>query len=258
VSPTSFDRKTAIVTGGASGIGKALAEHLASLGVRVTVADIDGAGAAAVAVAIAGRGGDARSVALDVGDEHAVQAVVDDAVREYGALDLMFNNAAIPLSGDSREISSEEWRRVVDVNLGGVLHGSLAAYRHMAERQRGHIVNTASVFGLVPAPRRLGYGMTKHAVVGLSLSLRTEAREQGVNVSVVIPGWVNTPILGPRSSVRRGALIRAIEPEVAAVEIVRGVAANRALIVFPMHARAAWAIQRLLPSAFADRLSFLL
>ena len=153
----------------------------------------------------------------------------------------MFNNAGIGIGGEVVDMTLAHFDRAVDVNLRGVVHGVLAAYRVMTRQGRGHIVNTASLAGLVPAPGITPYSMTKHAVVGLSLSLRAEAAKHGVRVSVICPGVIDTPILdrpnpGDLPPVRelvggREALERmvgkAYPPELLARDVLAGVARNR-------------------------------
>jgi NAD(P)-dependent dehydrogenase (short-subunit alcohol dehydrogenase family) len=257
-----FEGKVAIVTGAASGIGRALAGALARRGATVVLADIDEAGAKAAADALAaGPPGRASGVGLDVTDAGAVAEVVQRTAADHGHLDFMFNNAGVGVAGEVREMTLAHWERAIDVNLRGVVHGVVAAYPVMVRQGHGHIVNTASLAGLVPSPMLTPYGMTKHAVVGLSTSLRMEAAGHGVRVSVVCPGVIDTPLLDkgnppdlpPMSSVPDGRRLltevigHAYPAPSLAEDVLRGVAANRALIVTPRHARMAWRVYRLLP-----------
>lgn len=132
---------------------------------------------------------------VDVRDAPAVRAMVEDAHREHGRLDLMFNNAGAGIGGQVDGLSLEHWNRALDVNVRGVIHGVHAAYPLMLAQGFGHIVNTALATGLLPVPLLAPYSMSKHAVVGLSPSLRAEAADRGVKVSVVCPGVIETPIL---------------------------------------------------------------
>src|SRR6516225_4102198 len=188
--------RIAIITGAASGIGRALASALVTRGDTVVVADVDGEGAERVAGELARRGpGTATSAVVDVRDAGTVRALVDQVRDQHGRLDVMVNNAGIGIGGEAGELALAHWERVIDVNLRGVVHGVHAAYPVMIAQRSGHIVNTASLAGLVPAPLLTPYAMTKHAVVGLSLSLRAEAAAHGVRVTAVCPGVVDTPIL---------------------------------------------------------------
>ncbi|NTV93687.1 MAG: SDR family oxidoreductase, partial [Chlorobiaceae bacterium] len=160
---TFWKGKTAIVTGAASGIGFALASGLIKRGVRVWAADIDAAG---VARAAASLGPGVHPVRLDVCDAAAFRDLVDGVARETGRVDFLFNNAGILHSGKVHEFDVEQCNRIIDVNICGVVNGTLAAYSLMVRQRGGHIVNTASLAGLVPAPLLSMYAMTKHAVVG--------------------------------------------------------------------------------------------
>lgn len=239
--------RTAVVTGGASGIGAAVARSLSHRGVAVTVADLLG---------------DADYVKVDVTDAEAVGALMADVKERYGRLDFVFNNAGIAIGGTTDELTLDHWNRAIDVNLRGVVHGVHAAYPIMVKQGYGHIVNTASLAGLVPAPLMLPYTTTKHAVVGLSLALRAEAAAHGVRVSVICPGFTDTPLLDhanpglPSTEAAEGARSAAIRVQgklysvdALAADIMRGVARNQALIVAPASGRLAWRATRLSPAA---------
>ncbi len=187
-----FRDKVAIVTGGASGIGHMLCQELCRLGALVVVADVDSRGAEEVASAILKAGGRARAAFLDVSRVESVRGLVDEILSEHGRLDYMFNNAGIAIVGELRDMSLEHWQRIIDVNLWGVIYGTTAAYSIMARQGSGHIINTASLAGLIGYPASTAYAATKSAVIGLSTSLRAEAAGLGVKVSVVCPGYVQT------------------------------------------------------------------
>jgi NAD(P)-dependent dehydrogenase (short-subunit alcohol dehydrogenase family) len=254
--------RIAIVTGAASGIGRALATALVARGDTVVVADIDGDGAGRVAGELARHGpGTAAPAMVDVRDAAAVRDLVDQARDTYGRLDLMMNNAGIGVGGEARELVLAHWDRVIDVNLRGVVHGVHAAYPLMIEQGSGHIVNTASLAGLLPSPGLTPYAMTKHAVVGLSLSLRAEAAAYGVRVTAVCPGVVDTPILdtagpddlpkpalsGHTREVFRHFQPRFYAPGRLAQDVLRGIDRNAALVVAPASARVAWYLWRYAP-----------
>jgi NAD(P)-dependent dehydrogenase (short-subunit alcohol dehydrogenase family) len=253
-----------IVTGAASGIGQALASALVARGDTVVAADIDGDGAERAAGELTRRGpGTATPAQVDVRDAGAVKALVDQARDRHGRLDVMVNNAGIGIGGDARELLLAHWDRVIDVNLRGVVHGVHAAYPVMIEQRSGHIVNTASLAGLLPSPGLTPYAMTKHAVVGLSLSLRAEAAGYGVRVTAVCPGVVDTPILDkdgpddlpkPALSGNAREFFRHVQPRFYAADrmasdIVRGIDRNAALVIAPSSARVAWYLWRYAPFA---------
>ena len=190
----SLENKIAVVTGGGAGIGEALCRELARRGARVVVADINGDDADRVATALTGDGGLAQARRVDVADEQDVKRLVEETAAAHGRLDYLFNNAGIAIGGDARDLTPAQWRRVLDVDLYGVLHGTLAAYPIMVKQGSGHIINTSSATGLLPQPINAPYCTAKHAIVGLSLSLRLEGADLGVKVSAVCPGYVRTSI----------------------------------------------------------------
>jgi NAD(P)-dependent dehydrogenase (short-subunit alcohol dehydrogenase family) len=258
--------RVAIVTGGASGIGRALSEALVARGATVVVADLDGHGAETVARELRGRdGGTATAVAVDVADRRAIADVIESTHREHGRLDLLCNNAGLGVGGEPEELTGGHWEKVLDVNVRGVIHGCQAAYPLMLEQGSGRIVNTASLAGLVPAPGTMTpYAMSKHAVVGLSIGLRAAATDTGVGIHVVCPGFVETPILDKtdipglptppsvagwdfREFVRDLGVRSPYPADRLAADILRGIARDRAIIVAPASARTAWRIARLSP-----------
>ena len=250
-----LENRVAIVTGGASGIGRALCEQLAADGAFAVVADINVDGAEGVAAAIRQSGGRAAAVAVDVSREEEVEKVVSDVVVTHKRLDYMFNNAAVAIVGELRDGNVPDFRRVVDVNLFGVVHGTMSAYRVMLRQGFGHIVNISSMTGLMPTPILTAYSTTKWAIVGFSTAVRVEAAGLGVKVSVACPGLVRTDI-GERNvywNVRKEDHLAqlpmrwAVEPGQVANGILRGVARNQEIIVFPFSVRVAWWVYRACP-----------
>lgn len=254
--------KTAIITGGGSGIGRALCLELAQSGAFVVVADIDEHGAAETVKQAVRSGGAAEIAVLDVTNEDEVKQLVRRTAAEHGALDFMFNNAGISMGGEVRDMTSDHFKRIMDINLSGVIHGTLAAYEIMIRQGSGRIINTASYYGLVPLPLSTPYNTTKFAVVGLSQSLRAEAAGLGVKVSVVCPGYIKTDFI------KDGELVKSTGEDAlsqvpfglydvtkAAKTILRGVLRNQGVIVFPFHAKLMWWITRASPSMlpFASR-----
>ena len=247
----SFAGKHAIVTGAGSGIGAALCRALDQAGAHVLCTDIDEAAAEATRAGLSSRAGAAR---LDVTDAAAVQAVVDAVVDRAGRLDLMFNNAGIVWGGDTELLTLDQWNAIIDVNLRGVVHGVAAAYPQMLRQGHGHIVNTASMAGLTAAGQVTSYVATKHAVVGLSMALRSEAVPRGVGVLVVCPAAVETPILDKGAVggfVGRDYFLqnqgKAYDADQLARDTLRAVERNKAILVKPAVAHAQWWFARLAP-----------
>ena len=183
----SLNKRVAIVTGGASGIGRGIVNELAIRGAAVVLADIDGEKAGQAASELDRNGGRIQSRQLNVAQKDQIEQLIEQTASDYGRLDYLFNNAGVGTGGDVRDLDQNEWQRILSVNLWGVIYGSLSAYDVMVRQGFGHIVNTASLAGLIPAASTIPYGVSKHGVVGLSKSLRAEGADLGVKVSVVCP-----------------------------------------------------------------------
>ncbi len=259
-------QRTAIVTGGASGIGRAFCEELARRGVRVVVADRQRDLAETVARGIRAAGGHATVAELDVRDVEQFKRVVGDLVADTGRLDYLFNNAGIAVSAEMKDHAPADWDDVFDVNIRGVAYGIVAAYPVMIRQGFGHIVNTASMAGLVGGGHLGAYTASKHAVVGLSRALRLEAKSYGVRVSVVCPGLIRTPIMDGgrfgriklktdmsrmRAEYER---LRPMAPETLASRVLDAVERNRAIIIAPGWWKLLWYLERLSP-ALSERVA---
>jgi NAD(P)-dependent dehydrogenase (short-subunit alcohol dehydrogenase family) len=259
-----FSGAVALITGAASGIGKALTEGLSKRGCVVVAADRDLERAQEVAKTVQQQGRVATASGLDVRDLTRFQDTVSQTFETHGRLDFLFNNAGVGGGGEVIDSAIEDWREVIEVNLFGVVHGVLAAYPLMRRQGFGHIVNTASMAGLIASPLTASYSTTKHAVVGLSKALRAEAACAGVRVSVLCPGAVRTPLLegGMHGILSRENLgeaerkamrefferLRPMEPSRFAEAALDAVARNKAIIIVPSWWRALWWIDRLSPS----------
>lgn len=259
----------AIVTGGASGIGRALCEALGRRGFDVVVADRQGDLAEDVAASIRKRGpGRAHAVSLDVRDFAAFDRLAKDTVSRFGRIDYLFNNAGIAVGGDMLSYDVTDWTDVIDVNLVGVTNGIQAVYPRMVQQRSGHIVNTASVAGLIPS--NIGsYTATKFAVVGLSKALRLEGKFSNVRCSVICPGPIRTPILtGGKFGRNRipgftdemaeamWQKSRPMEVDVFVERVLPQVFDNKAIIIEPKVWRAIWLLERLSP-ALGEKIGFL-
>jgi NAD(P)-dependent dehydrogenase (short-subunit alcohol dehydrogenase family) len=263
-----FNGGVAVVTGAASGIGRALTEELAARGCHVVAAHLEFDAVSEQADSLNRQSLRVTPAHLDVADEPAVTALVERAVTEHGRLDYIFNNAGIGAAGSAYDHTLDAWNRVIDVNLRGVLYGIRAAYPIMREQGFGHIVNTASMAGLMAFAGASSYAMTKHAVVGLSRSLRAEAAADGIRVSVFCPGVIRTAIIeggkhgillesddtrGLSEGDIRGVMrsefekTRPMDPNAFAKKALDDVAANRAIIVHPRWWKVFWWLDRLSP-----------
>jgi len=251
--------KIAFVTGGASGIGAALSTKLVDGGAEVWIADRQIGPAQELAQRLNSSGTKAHAIELDVRSYPSFERAVAEAVEQSGRIDYLFNNAGIVVGGEVDSYTLDDWNDVFDVNLRGVVHGIQAVYPIMIRQHSGHIVNTASMAGLVPSPGSASYTATKHAVAALSMVLRLEAERHNVQVSVLCPGAIRTPILaggefGRVSGFSDEELLKFWEPflpmapEKFAERALRAVLRGDAIIVVPAWWKAFWYLERLSPA----------
>ena len=251
--------KIAFVTGGASGIGAALTTKLVEGGAEVWIADRQIDAAQELAQRLNSGGAKAHAIELDVRSYPSFERAVAEVVQQSGRIDYLFNNAGIGVSGEVDSYTLDDWNDVFDVNLRGVVHGIQAVYPIMIRQHSGHIVNTASIFGLVTSPGFGSYTATKHAVVGISKALRVEAERHGVQVSVFCPGVIRTPLMTGGQYGRMNISdekvlkkfwerLRPIAPEVFAERALRAVLRGDAIIVVPGWWKAWWYLERLSPA----------
>ncbi|WP_406443893.1 SDR family oxidoreductase [Streptomyces sp. NBC_01613] len=270
VTPTGkyadrFGGQLVLVTGAGSGIGRATAFAFAEAGARVVAVDRDAEAAARTAELSRLLGApEAWAETADVSDEQAMEKLAEKVATEYGVVDVLVNNAGIGLSGSFFDTSPEDWKKVLDVNLWGVIHGCRLFGRQMAQRgQGGHIVNTASAAAYQPSKALPAYSTSKAAVLMLSECLRAELAGQGIGVSAICPGFVNTNITSTarfagvdadeekRRQKRSARLygLRNYPPEKVADAILRAVVRNEAVVPVTPEARGAHLMSRFTPRA---------
>lgn len=259
-------KQVSIVTGGASGIGLALGTALVHRGWHVVLADLQDVAAKEHADRLTRTGpGSAVGVFVDVRDADAVAHLVESTHSEHGQLDLMVNNAGIGIVGEPEELELVHWDTIIDTNLRGVIHGCHAAYPVMLRQGHGQILNVASVAGLIPSMGGMApYAATKFGVVGLSHALRAAGADRGIRVSVLCPGWIDTPLLDgawpadlpippsvaasptPRETlVATGA--RIYPADRLAEDTLRGLERNKAVLAIPSEWHRNWLLFRLVP-----------
>lgn len=190
-----LEGKVAVVTGAGSGIGEGIARACAAAGLRVAVADLDEDSAATVAASIRESGGEALPFPVDVSNLAAVEALRDAVLDQWGSVHLLCNNAGVWVGAEMAQAEVSDWDFLIRVNLYGVIHGVKAFLPLLLEQGEGHIVNTASMGGLISGPPEGLYCTTKFAVVGLSESLLMEVADKGVGVSVLCPGLVKSQLI---------------------------------------------------------------
>lgn len=230
-----MDKKIAIVTGGASGIGKAICKELISQQVHVYLADINAGDGKRVERDL---GDLATFVHLDVTDAAQVTQTYYDIYNKHGRLDYVFNNAGIAMYGELHHMTLDQWKDIMNINVWGVIHGTQAAYDIMKKQGHGYLVNTASAAGLGSGPITSAYATSKHAIVGLTTSLHYEAEAYGIHVSALCPAFVDTPIFERAHAIQidKNHILNQLKnqklmsPETIAKKAITGVHKNKVIV----------------------------
>ncbi|WP_299847851.1 SDR family NAD(P)-dependent oxidoreductase [uncultured Paracoccus sp.] len=190
-----FLDKVVVVTGAAGGIGQAIAQRFADEGARVVLTDVNADGVEAAATAIHTKGGHARGFAIDISQPDGCRAIIDDVIATEGRIDVLCNNAGINRRGPLLSLTPDDWRLSFAVNLDAMFHLCQSALPHMIEAGGGAIVNTASQWGLHPAPGHIAYNVTKAAVASFTQNLARDYAADKIRVNAVCPGEIHTPML---------------------------------------------------------------
>ncbi len=249
--------KVAFITGGGSGIGFGIAKCAAEAGMKVAIADVRADHLEQGLAKLRAAGAQAHGMLVDVADAAAVERAAEETIKVFGKVHLVCNNAGVSIFGPMDAATMDDWRWIMGVNVDGVINGIQSFMpRLKAHGEGGHIVNTASMAGLTAAGQITSYVMTKHAIVGLSLALRSEAVPRGVGVLAVCPGAVETPILdkgaiggfvGRDYYLRGQGMKAAYSADRLARDTLKAIARNKALLVAPKQAYASWVFARLAP-----------
>jgi len=254
--------KVAVVTGAASGIGRALSMTLAANGARLALADRDESGLEETRRQVTDLAGEVRSYRVDVSDRAAVLAFAEKAQRDFGAIDLLINNAGVSSSGRVEELSYETLEWTLGVNLWGVIHGTKAFLPHLLTRPEAGIVNVSSVYGLMGIPGQAAYCTSKFAVRGFTEALRQELHGTSVSVVLVFPGGVQTNIVkNSRSDLklrpdeldqgkREFEASLKTTAQAAAATIVEGIRRKRPRVLIGQDAKAMDLLARLMPESY--------
>lgn len=241
--------KVVAITGAGAGIGKALALNVATLGAKLALSDVNHTAVKETVAQCENIGAESRAYRLDVSNRAAVVAHADEVVADFGAVNVLVNNAGVALVGELTEVSWEQLDQIMGINVDGVLNGSKAFLPYLIASGDGHLVNMSSLWGLIGAPLESHYCASKFFVRGLTESLRQEMRRNGypVGVTVVHPGFVKTDLLRSGQAADSEAHKRSLEyvdrhvkvtPENVAASIVEGIHKNRARVLIGSDARA--------------------
>lgn len=250
-----MDHKRVFITGGASGLGQALAARYARAGYRVCVGDLDEARCASTLDQVRAAGGDGHALRCDVTREEDLQAAADWLQERWGGVDLVFNNAGVAQVGALADVPLQDWQWIIDINLLGVVRGCKVFAPRLRAQGRGHLVNISSLAGLIHPAGSAAYSATKAAVVALSEVLKAELEPDGVRVSVVCPAFFRTQLAesmraaDPQSMQRARKLVGKARfgAEEIADKIFHGVARGDFHILTHRQGQVAWLLKRLLP-----------
>jgi NADP-dependent 3-hydroxy acid dehydrogenase YdfG len=245
-APRSLAGKVVAITGGARGIGRATAAALIAQGARVSIGDIEADLAAQTASEL---GGGTIGLPLDVTDRANFDRFLTETESRLGPLDVVINNAGIMPIGPFIEETDRTAARMIDINVNGVIYGSKLALERFLSRDRGHLVNIASVAGKAGFPGGATYCATKHAVVGLSEAIRAEVRPTNIDVSIVMPVVVNTEL---GSGLRKSRGVKVVEPEDVANAIVEALQTGRTDVFVPKSVAGLFRTMNLVPRSVAD------
>ncbi len=249
----TFKGRTVILTGAASGIGRALAGLLSHCGATVHAIDINGEALASLSTECTGHGA-VHPVQLDVRDIAAYTLVVSRIQSKAESIDYLFNNAGVTLLGEAQKLPFDRWKWLLDINLMGVVNGVHLIYPIMIAQGSGHIINTASIAGATGYATAAAYTASKAAILEFSRSMRAEAKGYGVKVSVACPGYVDSGIFlqnrivgADREAMIRDLPVKMMTPDQAAFGFLSGVVKKKSTIIFPFSAQFLWYLSRWTP-----------
>ncbi len=253
----NFTNKSVLITGAATGIGRALAHELANRGAVVYVTALNEKEAQIVVDEITSSNGKAISAELDVGNFKDIEKMIDLVVSEQGQLDVMINNAGVAYVGESYDMQVETIEKLAHINFTAVNVGAVLAYTQMKKQGFGHILNTASMGGFLPTPGMAIYAATKHGVVGLTTSLASEGKDFNIVVKASCPGFIKSELMNKSSDVSNNMsdyldlLPEPIDARIAAKTIIDGLGKKPVLIFTPSYAKVSYFLNRFIPGFLA-------
>ncbi len=264
MSINNFNDKVAVITGGASDIGKAVALELMKYGARVILLDINGEELNKFESENKSIKYPIETQIVDMTSPKLIKKSFEKIINTYAKIDYVFNIVGFGLVGEVKDMKLQDWQSIVNTNLNGVLYPTIQAYEYMTEQGFGHIVNMSSLGGIVPSPFNTAYATTKYGIVGFSTSLREEGKAYGVNVSVVCAGGIRTKLWSSLRliNVQRDKFNKLVPqstlivPSKAAKIILRQITKNKGMIVFPLFAKVSYFIYKYLPFLYNIGIKF--
>ena len=253
----NFTNKSVLITGAATGIGRALSHELANRGAVVYVTALNEKEAQIVVDEITSSNGKAIAAELDVGNFKDIEKMIDLVVSEQGQLDIMINNAGVAYVGESYDMQVETIEKLAHINFTAVNVGAVLAYTQMKKQGFGHILNTASMGGFLPTPGMAIYAATKHGVVGLTTSLASEGKDFNIVVKASCPGFIKSELMNKSSDVSNNMsdyldlLPEPIDASIAAKTIIDGLGKKPVLIFTPSYAKVSYFLNRFIPGFLA-------
>jgi len=257
-----FNNKRVLVTGGASGLGKAIVEQFAELGWKIAVVDINIQGAEEVASEANNKGAEAIALYCDIGKDEDFVTIASNIKEKWGGLDIIINNAGIATTGMMADCTPEQWDRAINLNLNSVFRGCHYWMPLLPENGPGHVVNTASFAGIAQAPAMMSYNVSKAGVIALSETLRAEMGHLNIGVSVVCPAFFKTNLLDSMSPTDEGVkpLVKKwmdnskISAADVANDVIDGIEKNKLMVISHDYARKAYRLKRFFPKYYMNQL----
>jgi len=257
-----FTQRRALITGGASGLGKAIVEEFAELGWKIAVVDINLSGAEEVAAAANMRGAAAIALYCDIGKDEDFITIAETIKDQWGGLDIIINNAGIATTGMMADCTSEQWDRAINLNLNSVFRGCHFWLPLISQDGPGQVVNTASFAGIAQAPSMMSYNVSKAGVIALSETLRAELGYRNIGVSVICPAFFKTNLLDSMSPSEAGvkplvekwmadSKVTAID---VAKDVLKGIEKNQLMVISHDYARNAYRFKRFFPKTYMKQL----